>query len=156
LHGAGAAKSGTLVFSRFGSVDDGTGEWGQIEVNAYSIDDLAEQLGTPDVLFIDVEGFECEVLRGGQRTLATKPDCFVEVDVNAGLEKFGGSVEPIFSLFPEGMNFLRLRRTALSSPGTKRVTWRGTGSFWWRSRAGKPRSAAIRFPRSVVRASSMS
>jgi len=104
LHGAGAAKSGTLVFSRFGSVDDGTGQW-KIEVNAYSIDDLAERFGTPDVLFIDVEGFECEVLRGGQRTLATKPDCFVEVHVNAGLEKFGGSVEQVFSLFPVGYEF---------------------------------------------------
>jgi FkbM family methyltransferase len=69
VHGAAAAKSGTLVFNRGtnGQVDDGNGEWGQIEVNSYSIDDLAERFGTPDVLFIDVEGFECEVLCGGQR-----------------------------------------------------------------------------------------
>jgi FkbM family methyltransferase len=105
LHGAGAAKSGTLVFNRGGQVDDGTGEWGQIEVNAYSIDDLAESFGTPDVLYIDVEGFECELLRGAQKTLATKPDCLVEIHVNTGLEKFGGSVEKVFSLFPAGYKF---------------------------------------------------
>lgn len=92
LHAAGAAKSGSLIFNRGtnGQVDDGTGEWGQIEVEAYSVDDLANRFGAPDVLFIDVEGFECELLRGAQKTLDNRPDCFVEVHVKAGLEKFGG------------------------------------------------------------------
>jgi FkbM family methyltransferase len=107
LHAAGAAESGTLVFNRGtnGQVDDGTGEWGQIQVEAYSVDDLAARFGTPDVLFIDVEGFECELLRGARNTLATRPDCFVEVHVNAGLEKFGGSVSEVFRLFPPGYQF---------------------------------------------------
>jgi FkbM family methyltransferase len=107
LHAAGAAKSGTLIFNRGtnGQVDDGSGEWGQIEVQAYSVDDLAERFGAPNVLFIDVEGFECELLRGAQKTLAGKPDCFVEVHVNAGLEKFGGSVSQVLSLFPAGYEF---------------------------------------------------
>jgi FkbM family methyltransferase len=107
LHAAGAAQSGKLVFNRGtnGQVDDGTGEWGQVEVDAYSVDDLAQQFGNPDVLFIDVEGFECELLRGAQKTLAGAPDCFVEVHVNAGLEKFGGSVAQVLSLFPAGYEF---------------------------------------------------
>lgn len=107
LHAAGAAKSGTLTFNRGtnGQVDDGTGEWGRIEVDAYSVDDLAARFGVPDVLFIDVEGFECELLRGAQKTLAAKPNCFVEVHVNAGLEKFGGSVDEVLSLFPSGYQF---------------------------------------------------
>ncbi len=107
LHAAGAAQSGTLVFNRGtnGQVDDGSGDWGQIEVEAYSVDDLASRFGAPDVLFIDVEGFECELLRGAQKTLAGKPDCFVEVHVNAGLEKFGGSVSTVLSLFPPGYEF---------------------------------------------------
>jgi FkbM family methyltransferase len=107
LHGAGAAESGTLIFNRGtnGQVDDGSGEWGQVKVEAYSVDDLANQFGAPDVLFIDVEGFECEVLRGAQKTLAGRPDCFVEVHVNAGLEKFGGSVSKVLSLFPAGYEF---------------------------------------------------
>jgi FkbM family methyltransferase len=107
LHAAGAAQSGTLIFNRGtnGQVDDGSGEWGQIQVEAYSVDDLADRFGAPDVLFIDVEGFECEVLRGAQKTLARRPDCFVEVHVNAGLEKFGGSVSEVLSLFPAGYEF---------------------------------------------------
>jgi FkbM family methyltransferase len=107
LHAAGAAQSGTLIFNRGtnGQVDDGTGEWGQIQVEAYSIDDLASRFGPPDVLFIDVEGFECELLRGAQNTLANKPDCFVEVHVKAGLEKFGGSVTQVLRSFPAGYEF---------------------------------------------------
>lgn len=107
LHAAGAATSGTLTFNRGtnGQVDDGTGEWGRIEVNSYSVDDLAGQFGVPDVLFIDVEGFECELLRGAQKTLAARPNCFVEVHVNAGLEKFGGSVAEVLRLFPAGYEF---------------------------------------------------
>lgn len=107
LHAAGAAQSGTLTFNRGtnGQVDDGTGEWGRMEVEAYSVDDLAARFGVPDVLFIDVEGFECELLRGAQKTLAAKPNCFVEVHVNAGLEKFGGSVDQLLGLFPSGYEF---------------------------------------------------
>jgi FkbM family methyltransferase len=108
LQAAGAARSGTLIFNRGqnGHVEDGTGDWGQMEVNAVSIDDLAARHGTPDVLFIDVEGFECELLEGAQKTLAGGPDCFVEVHVGAGLERFGGSVQRLMSLFPAGYRFL--------------------------------------------------
>lgn len=107
LHAAGAAQSGKLTFNRGtnGQVDDGSGDWGKIEVDAYSVDDLANQFGAPDVLFIDVEGFECELLRGAQKTLAAMPDCFVEVHVNAGLEKYGGSVSKLLNLFPAGYQF---------------------------------------------------
>ena len=107
LHAAGAARSGTVIFNRGtnGQVDDGSGDWGQVEVNAYSVDDLAEKYGAPDVLFIDVEGFECELLQGAQKTLSRRPDCFIEVHVGAGLEKFGGSVERLLELLPPGYTF---------------------------------------------------
>ena len=100
-------NSGTLTFNRGsnGHVDDGTGAWGTMEVKAVSIDDLAAENGVPDVLFVDVEGFECEVLQGARQTLAHGPDCFVEAHVGVGLEKFGGSVERLLSLFPTGYQF---------------------------------------------------
>ncbi len=103
LHAAGSAQSGTLTFNRGtnGQVDDGSGEWGRIEVQSYSVDDLASTFGVPEVLFVDVEGFECEVLQGARKTLASRPACFVEVHVGAGLEKFGGTVERVLSLFPD-------------------------------------------------------
>jgi FkbM family methyltransferase len=107
LHAAGAAESGTLVFNRGqnGQVDDGTGEWGRMEIRAVSVDELASTYGVPDVLFIDVEGFECTVLKGARETLRSRPDCFVEVHVGAGLEKFGGSVPAVLSFFPDGYEF---------------------------------------------------
>jgi FkbM family methyltransferase len=107
LHAAGAARAGTLTFSLApnGQVDDGSGEWGRMDVRAVSVDDLSSEHGAPDVLFIDVEGFECELLQGAQQTLASRPDCFVEVHVGAGLEKFGGSIDKVLSLFPQGYEF---------------------------------------------------
>src|SRR5262249_47043967 len=58
LHAAVAERSGSITFNEGlnGRVDDGTGEWGRVEVPAYSIDDLADKHGTPDLLFLDVEG----------------------------------------------------------------------------------------------------
>lgn len=107
VHAAGAARSGSVIFNRGpnGQVDSGDGEWGRIEVRAVSIDDLAGQYGVPDVLFIDVEGFECALLEGAQKTFVSRPDCFVEVHVGAGLETFGGSVKRVLSLFPDGYRF---------------------------------------------------
>jgi FkbM family methyltransferase len=112
LHAAGAAESGTIFFNRGmdGQVDDGTGEWGRTKVKAVSIDDLSLTYGVPDVLFIDVEGFECAVLKGAQSTLGSRPDCFVEVHIGAGLEKFGGSVSELLGLFPSGYQFFMASR----------------------------------------------
>jgi FkbM family methyltransferase len=102
VHGAVASRSGKIFLNEGmdGQVDDGSGDWGRIEVEAYSIDELAREFRNPAVLFIDVEGYECEVLAGARETLSSYPDCFVEVHVGAGLEKFGGSVEKVLSYFP--------------------------------------------------------
>jgi FkbM family methyltransferase len=95
-------KRGTLIFNEGlnGQMDDGSGSYGRIEVDAVTIDYLSGQFGKPDVLFLDLEGYECRALCGATETLQTKPDCFVEVHVNEGLEKFGGSVESVISFFP--------------------------------------------------------
>lgn len=79
-----------------GQVDDGTGKWGKVAVPSVTVDELTRRQGAPDVLFVDVEGFEAKVLRGAADTLARfRPDCFVEMHVGCGLEKFGGSVKSI-------------------------------------------------------------
>jgi FkbM family methyltransferase len=67
-----------------------------VRVAAVTVDGLAERYGPPDVLFIDVEGYECHALRGARRTLERHPACFVEVHVGCGLEPAGGSVAEIF------------------------------------------------------------
>jgi FkbM family methyltransferase len=102
LHAAAADKSGVLVFNTGlnGQVDDGSGAWGRAEVPALTVDELTDRFGPPDLLFIDVEGFECRVLDGAVKTLDRTPDCFVEVHVGVGLEKFGGSVDRVMQYFP--------------------------------------------------------
>ncbi len=79
-----------------GQVDDGTGAWGKIAVPSITVDELTRRHGAPDVLFVDVEGFESKVLLGAADTLSRhRPDCFIEMHVGCGLEKFGGSVKSI-------------------------------------------------------------
>lgn len=73
-----------------------------VRVEAVTIDTLAARHGAPDVLFIDVEGFELHALRGASQTLrAHQPDLYVEVHVGAGLERFG-SVADLMALIPAG------------------------------------------------------
>jgi FkbM family methyltransferase len=95
VHAVVASSSDWLPFNyrTNGRVDDGSGAWGRTMVPGVSVDDLRRRFGAPDVLFIDVEGFEAQVLQGAADTLARgRPDCFVEVHAGCGLEFFGGSV----------------------------------------------------------------
>lgn len=103
LHAAGSDKPGQIVFNEGlnGHVDRGGGEWGQVTVEAVTVDQLAAKYGTPDVLFVDVEGFECSILRGASETLKTNPDIFVEVHTGEGLEEFGGSVADVLAFFKD-------------------------------------------------------
>jgi hypothetical protein len=92
-----------MPFDAFGNgrvANVGSKAFGTEIVNCVSVDGLAATFGRPDVLFIDVEGFECHVLRGSQITLASRPDLFIEVHRGAGLEDQGGSVEELVSLLP--------------------------------------------------------
>jgi FkbM family methyltransferase len=100
LHGAGADASGTLRFSpRMNGHVAGDAE-ASVAVRAVTIDELAAEHGAPDVLFVDVEGYELHVLRGARRTLeAHRPDLFVEVHMGEGLERFGTAAD-LLSLIP--------------------------------------------------------
>jgi FkbM family methyltransferase len=101
IHAAAAANPGELIFggSLNGQVDDGDGDWGRFKVRAVSVDELAAEYGPPDVLFVDVEGYEIEVLRGAAKTLENAPDVFIEVHVGEGLETFGGSPAQVAAFF---------------------------------------------------------
>jgi FkbM family methyltransferase len=98
-----ADQCGQLTFNEGlnGQLDDGSGAGGRITVDALTIDELANRYGTPDVLFIDVEGCECRALTGSSSVLRGRPDLFVEVHVGCGLEKFGGSVAEVCAFFPQ-------------------------------------------------------
>ena len=82
------------------SVRDRLLDWRGLGVSGVSLDDLTIRYGSPDVLLVDVDGFECQVLRGGASTLSGLPDCMVEVHVGAGLEQEGGTIDQVLSFFP--------------------------------------------------------
>ena len=95
-------RSGTVVFNHGldGQLDDGTGAGGRMSVACFTLDELAQRHGMPAFVMIDVEGAECKVLKGGTHVLQSGADIAVEVHVNYGLQKLGGSVEELLSFFP--------------------------------------------------------
>jgi FkbM family methyltransferase len=106
IHAVASSKSGTARFEPFGNghviVDaDSPTTWLPEIVQAYSVDDLAAAHRYPDVVYVDVEGWECEVLDGATQTFQRKPDWFVEVHRGAGLEDRGGSVDRVLSYFAD-------------------------------------------------------
>ena len=110
LHAAAAENSGRIAFSTGGHVSHGKTDYdGRVWVNAVSIDDLTARYGTPDILYIDVDGYEAHVLRGARKTLAQGPDCLIEVHPGVGLEDFGETVESVLSFFPQEHFELSLR-----------------------------------------------
>jgi FkbM family methyltransferase len=102
LNAAAASETGTVGFDAAlnGAVDHGSGSRGRVSVRSRSVDDLADEFGLPSVIFIDVEGYEEEVLKGAVQALRTSPDCFVEVHTGCGLEAFGGSTDLVLDHFP--------------------------------------------------------
>lgn len=106
LHAAGADAPGTLRFSpRMNGHVAGDGE-ASVAVRAITVDELTAECGAPDVLFVDVEGYELHVLRGARETLtAHRPDLFVEVHVGEGLERFG-TADDLLALIPAGYEIL--------------------------------------------------
>ena len=71
------------------------------DVDVLTVDALTAKHGPPDVVFVDVEGFEGEVLKGASVTLKTcVSDWFVEVHMNGSLQGFGWNYDQILSFFP--------------------------------------------------------
>jgi FkbM family methyltransferase len=98
-HAAVASRPGWISFSR--DWDGQAVGKGRAKVPAITVDELCGRYGQPHVLYIDVEGYECEVLEGAPGTLAHAPDLYIEVHAGSGLEDFNGSVEKVISLLPE-------------------------------------------------------
>jgi FkbM family methyltransferase len=105
LCAAATDRSGEISFS-----DTMNGRIGPGRIcPAHSVDDLAREFGAPDVVKIDVEGYESRVLAGATATLAAKPDWYVEVHSGLGLEDNGGSPEQIVKLFRDAGYHLYLQ-----------------------------------------------
>jgi FkbM family methyltransferase len=100
VHAAIADSAGRLNFATGlnGHADPGT-RFGNVEVDAITVDQLADRYGSPDVVFIDVEGYEGKALVGAKATLAARrthfhvevhTDVLVDCTVGDLAERFDG------------------------------------------------------------------
>jgi FkbM family methyltransferase len=71
---------------------------GLVAVPATTIDALAARHGAPDIVFVDVEGYELRALAGARDVITNvRPRWFIEVHVGVGLEGAGGSAGEVLS-----------------------------------------------------------
>jgi FkbM family methyltransferase len=106
LHAAGADVPGVLRFSPRMNGHVAAADEASVSVRALTVDELTAEHGAPQVLFVDVEGYELHVLRGARQTMREhRPDLFVEVHMGEGLERFG-SADDLLALVPDGYEVL--------------------------------------------------
>jgi FkbM family methyltransferase len=100
LQAAIAEKSGTVFFSH-DQIKTRNNTEDLNKVCSISIDGLTKRFGSPSIVYIDVEGYEYNALKGAKKTLQLEADWCIEVHVKNGLETFNGSVKKILSCFPK-------------------------------------------------------
>ena len=69
-------------------------------VDTLTIDDMSERLGQPKVVFMDIEGFEIEALKGASDTLRHLCTWFVELHGDATLQRYGSATLDVLRFFP--------------------------------------------------------
>ena len=104
LHAAVAASDGEIAFAEgLNGHAEGDNTAGTISVPAATLDTLTDTYGPPAVVYLDVEGFELEALKGARRLLAVhRPSLLVEVHVDSGLEVHGrAKANDVWSILEE-------------------------------------------------------
>jgi FkbM family methyltransferase len=96
---AGAASPGTISFAEGlnGQIDEHTSS-GNVEAQAVTVDELADEHGVPQLVMIDVEGYEGHVLDGARGLLDRGATTFL-VEIHEELADYGGSAEEIVDRF---------------------------------------------------------
>jgi FkbM family methyltransferase len=71
-------------------------------VDSLSIDELSRRAGSPDIVYMDIEGFEIEALKGAQETIARHCTWLIELHGDATLARYGARNRDALSFFPAG------------------------------------------------------
>lgn len=135
IHAAAGAVNGRLAFAESlnGYVVPRGGP-GVVDVPAVMIDDVAGQHGHPDVVLIDVEGYEAHVLEGASKLIAEgRTDFCVEVHSAATLEKVGSTAASVLQPFADAQYDLFVAVADDTPPGLGSqelaTGWRQIGSI---------------------------
>ncbi len=101
MHAAGAARTGVVSFAEGlnGQVAKPSSA-ASISVPAVTVDGLALEHGTPELVLIDVEGYEGQILEGAVETIAGGSSSFL-VEVHETLGAYGGSAQEIARCFAD-------------------------------------------------------
>jgi FkbM family methyltransferase len=76
------------------------------EVDALSIDELSQRKGWPDLVYMDIEGFEIEALKGASKTLSRWCHWFVELHGDDMLARYGAKNADVLAYF-DNQDFAR-------------------------------------------------
>ena len=101
LNVAVGASDGNVRFAELGSEVSAGRHNGTLPVPTVTVDQLTDTYGPPNLLYVDVEGFEYEVLQGAKATLESRPDVAVEVHDPSVLAAHGTSCDRVLALLPE-------------------------------------------------------
>lgn len=69
-------------------------------VDSLSIDELSRRAGSPDIVYMDIEGFEIEALKGAQATIARHCTWLIELHGDATLARYGARNSDALMFFP--------------------------------------------------------
>lgn len=75
----------------------GAGILPTLDVDLFTLDQLAHEHGFPQMLKIDVEGFEAHALKGAAQILKRRPKIAIEIHVE-WVSRYGSSVGEVISL----------------------------------------------------------
>lgn len=95
LNAACASAGGMVAFHEGLNGRIVAGRLGAHRVRAVTIDQLAEMYGTPDVVYIDIEGHEAAALEGAVQVRELGVTFVIEVHASGQLQAAGGSVAQI-------------------------------------------------------------